>query len=211
MGALIGMTFGYPTVTFEAPAERMAAVRLHLPLPVKHDNLQTLPITHVYHTADPIPNGECIGSTSLCANFGFAMESKCHSGKTILYDTVGKLGWSSSVVTHRIATLTDDLLLEDWSKKVEKAKTKKSNKVNTSRWPWKKSGDKDEEDGNKDEEKLGAVPALTSERKCRGEIKKTKETIDIILLLLISNHTHSDCTDWTFYEDDDNFTIGLQV
>lgn len=174
LGALIGMTFGYPTVTFEAPAERMAAVRLHLPLPVKHDNMEALPITHVYHTADPIPNGECVGSTSLCANFGFAMESKCHSGKTILYDTIGKLGWSSSVVTHRIATLIDDLLTEDWDKKVKKAKAKtktaNTEKINTGRWPWSKSGDKDDEKGSHDgEEKLGAVPALISEKKCKGE------------------------------------------
>jgi lipase ATG15 len=171
LGALIGMTFGYPTVTFEAPAERMAAVRLHLPLPVKRHNMDALPITHVYHTADPIPNGECVGPTSLCANFGFAMESKCHAGKTILYDTVGKLGWSSSITTHRIATLTDDLLLEDWDKKVAKASPSTARPESTSwlsRWhlPWRKSGD--DEDGER-EEKLGAVPKLISENKCIGE------------------------------------------
>lgn len=177
LGALIGMTFGYPTVTFEAPAERMAAVRLHLPLPVKRDNMDALPITHVYHSADPIPTGECVGATSLCANFGFAMESKCHSGKTILYDTVGKLGWSSSITTHRITTLTDDLLAEDWDKKVSKANTKStsdSSKVAeeqqpwTSKWhlPWRKSGN----DDDKDAKSLGAVPKLISEKKCRGEL-----------------------------------------
>ena len=171
LGALIGMTFGYPTVTFEAPAERMAAVRLHLPLPVKHEDMDALPITHVYHTADPIPNGECIGATSLCANFGFAMESRCHSGKTVLYDTVGKLGWASSVVTHRIITLTDDLLTEDWDKKVEKAKGK-GRTVETASWlrrwrlPWSKTGD---DKGSDQSKKLGAVPALRSEKKCRGE------------------------------------------
>lgn len=56
LGAMLGMTFGNPTVTFEAPAERMAALRLHLPLPTKHGKLHELPITHVYHTADPIPS-----------------------------------------------------------------------------------------------------------------------------------------------------------
>jgi lipase ATG15 len=190
LGALIGMTFGYPTVTFEAPAERMAAVRLHLPLPVKHDNMDALPITHVYHTADPIPMGECIGATSLCANFGFAMESKCHSGKSILYDTIGKLGWSSSVVTHRIATLLDTVLDEDWDKKVEKAKAKAASlhqdnegKFWSSRWhlPWSKSG---KEDDKKQEEKLGSVPKLKSEKHCR------------------------DCTEWTFTDDDNKVTQG---
>ena len=164
------MTFGYPTITFEAPAERMAAVRLHIPLPVKHDDLDALPITHIYHTADPIPMGECVGATSLCVNFGFAMESRCHTGKTIMYDTVGKLGWSSSVVTHRIATLTDDILTEDWDKKVEKAAGGKNKKeeedVQQSRWhlSWSRTGKTQDK-----EAKLGPVPRMRSEKKCRGE------------------------------------------
>lgn len=93
------------------------------------------------------------------------MESRCHSGHTILYDTVEKLGWSSSVVTHRIATLVEDLLLEDWDKKVSKAKAKLNSKTQTSRWrlPWSRK-DQDEPD----EEKVGSVPRLRSEAKCRG-------------------------------------------
>lgn len=170
LGSLIGMTFGYPTVTFEAPAERMAATRLHLPLPVKHGKTDALPITHVYHTADPIPMGECVGATSLCANFGFAMESRCHSGKTILYDTVGKLGWASSVVTHRIATLVDELLDEDWDKKVAKAggkgKSDEQKSIGSRSWqlPWSR---KDEEEVPI--ERLGSVPRLRSEDDCVGE------------------------------------------
>lgn len=152
LGSLIGMTFGYPTVTFEAPAERMAALRLHLPLPRKHKGkLDALPITHVYHTGDPIPMGECVGAASLCANFGFAMESRCHAGKTILYDTVGKLGWSSSVVTHRINSLIDDILNEDWDKKVANGKASR------------KDG---ESDKDPEKEKLGPVPKLISEDDC---------------------------------------------
>jgi lipase ATG15 len=34
LSSLIGATFGAPVVTFEAPSERMAARRLHLPPPV---------------------------------------------------------------------------------------------------------------------------------------------------------------------------------
>lgn len=75
LGSLIGYTFGVPSVTFEAPAERMAAKRLHLPLPpgsVKRgdgkDGLREeveaegkwdpplLPVTHVFHSGDPIPS-----------------------------------------------------------------------------------------------------------------------------------------------------------
>ena len=34
LAALLGATFGAPVVAFEAPAERMASRRLHLPSPV---------------------------------------------------------------------------------------------------------------------------------------------------------------------------------
>jgi len=34
LASLVGITFGVPVVTFEPPGERMAAKRLHLPLPV---------------------------------------------------------------------------------------------------------------------------------------------------------------------------------
>ncbi len=58
LSSLIGMTFGIPTVTFEAPGERLAAMRLHLPMPPPRDPkdspISALPITHVYHNADPI-------------------------------------------------------------------------------------------------------------------------------------------------------------
>jgi len=47
---------------------------------------------------------------------GFALESKCHTGQTIIYDAVGKLGWSVDIRTHRIGTLIDRLLIPDWDK-----------------------------------------------------------------------------------------------
>lgn len=34
LASLLGVTFGAPVVTFEAPGEKMAAGRLHLPTPV---------------------------------------------------------------------------------------------------------------------------------------------------------------------------------
>jgi len=38
LAALLGATFGAPVVTFEAPAERMASRRLHLPSPVRRNS-----------------------------------------------------------------------------------------------------------------------------------------------------------------------------
>ncbi|KAG9118594.1 putative lipase atg15 [Ceratobasidium sp. 392] len=49
LASLIGLTFGAPVVTYEAVPERLAAQRLHLPMPPS-----TQHITHVYNTADPI-------------------------------------------------------------------------------------------------------------------------------------------------------------
>ncbi|KAG8807458.1 putative lipase atg15 [Serendipita sp. 399] len=109
LSGLLGITFGAPVVTFEAPGDKMPARRLHLPKPpeVQH-------VTHIFHTADPIPMGTCTGVLSSCAIAGFAMESRCHVGKKRVYDTVTRYGWSQDVRTHRIGVIIDRLLAEDW-------------------------------------------------------------------------------------------------
>ncbi|KAJ7257195.1 Alpha/Beta hydrolase protein [Mycena haematopus] len=109
LAALLGATFGVPVVAFETPGEKMAATRLHLPSPPS-----THHITHVYHTGDPIPMGTCTGVTSSCAMGGFALESKCHLGQRILYDTITKRGWSVDARQHGIQFIIDKLLNEDW-------------------------------------------------------------------------------------------------
>ncbi|KAG8890001.1 putative lipase atg15 [Tulasnella sp. 332] len=108
LAALLGLTFGAPVVAFEAPAERLPAQRLHLPSPPS-----TQHVTHLYHTADPVPMGVCNGVLSSCAIGGFAFETKCHTGRTILYDTVTKLRWGASIRTHPIGIVID-LLGQDW-------------------------------------------------------------------------------------------------
>ena len=73
LAALLGLTFGIPTVTFETPGDRLAAQRLHLPMPpaISWDDL---PLFHIGHTADPIFQGVCNGPASTCYYSGFAME-----------------------------------------------------------------------------------------------------------------------------------------
>ncbi|KAG6810704.1 hypothetical protein H0H92_010667 [Tricholoma furcatifolium] len=124
LASLIGVTFGAPVVAFEAPGERRAAQRLHLPSPAssnmkelanrRNHKPSTQHITHVYHTGDPIPLGVCTGVTSSCAIGGYALETSCHLGKTIRYDTVTKRNWSVSVSGHGIKFIIDKLLNEDW-------------------------------------------------------------------------------------------------
>jgi hypothetical protein len=60
----MGLTFGIPTVTFEAPPERLAAGRLHLPRPPGVD-YKDMNIWHFGHTADPVYMGICTVALSL--------------------------------------------------------------------------------------------------------------------------------------------------
>ncbi len=39
LASLVGQTFGVPVVAFEAPADRLASRRLHLPSPVRLSHL----------------------------------------------------------------------------------------------------------------------------------------------------------------------------
>ncbi|EJF56304.1 alpha/beta-hydrolase [Dichomitus squalens LYAD-421 SS1] len=108
LASLVGVTFGVPVVAFEAPAERLAASRLHLPSPpsVQH-------VTHVYNTGDPIPMGTCTGIGSTCNTVGVALETRCHLGQTIKYDTVSQLGWSANIIHHGISALIEGVLADD--------------------------------------------------------------------------------------------------
>ncbi|KAK9479470.1 Alpha/Beta hydrolase protein [Lipomyces japonicus] len=112
MAALLGRTYGVPTVAFEAPPERLAAERLHLPFPpvrsVAADQRQDLPtIWHFGNTADPIFMGVCNGPSSTCWIAGYAMETKCHSGLECVYDTVADKKWHVSISSHRIRAVID--------------------------------------------------------------------------------------------------------
>ncbi|KAJ8472665.1 hypothetical protein ONZ45_g16569 [Pleurotus djamor] len=118
LASLLGATYGYPAVAFEAPGERLAASRLHIPLPPPlpdhHSNISLrtapLPVTHVYHTADPIPQGACTGPFSACAQGGYALETRCHLGKSIVYDSVNVLGWRVDVRKHIIREVIEGVI-----------------------------------------------------------------------------------------------------
>lgn len=57
VAALLGLTFGLPTVAFEAPPERLAVDRLGLGLPDEGDDKGegwVNPVTNVFHTVRPL-------------------------------------------------------------------------------------------------------------------------------------------------------------
>ena len=57
--------------------------------------------------------GVCTGVSSTCALGGYALESKCHLGDVILYDTVTKRKSSVAIGNHAIRAVID-LLSEDF-------------------------------------------------------------------------------------------------
>ena len=113
--ALLGLTFGLPTTTFEAPGEALAAQRLGLtPPPGAHPNApQTRKYTgavHFGHTADPIFMGSCNAATSACTLGGYAMQTECHTGCVSRYDTVEDKGWRVGAGQHRIGNVIHSVI-----------------------------------------------------------------------------------------------------
>ncbi|KDR82104.1 hypothetical protein GALMADRAFT_240603 [Galerina marginata CBS 339.88] len=158
LAALMGATFGAPVVAFEAPAERLASQRLHLPRPPS-----THHITHVYHTADPIPMGTCTGVTSLCAIGGFALETRCHLGQVVLYDTVQKLGWSADVRNHPLKVIIDKILSDnaDWKDEFNGGIELEEEKgwLSALGWGWKRRrGEPSGGDGDEEKKPMREVP-----------------------------------------------------
>ncbi|KAF2268055.1 alpha/beta-hydrolase [Lojkania enalia] len=115
VSSFLGLTYGLPTVTFEAVPEAMPAARLGLPTPPGHQvgALQTRRMTggyHFGHTADPVYMGTCNKASSSCTFGGYAMQSVCHTGFKCVYDTVGDLGWRVGIGTHKIVEVIKDVL-----------------------------------------------------------------------------------------------------
>jgi lipase ATG15 len=104
MASLMGLTFGFPVVTFEAPGELLPAKRLGL---TKKHGPEAY---HFGHTADPVFMGACNGWTSSCGIAGYAFESQCFTGKRCVYDTVGDYGWHLNIANHRINTVITEVL-----------------------------------------------------------------------------------------------------
>ncbi|KIW66776.1 hypothetical protein PV04_06071 [Phialophora macrospora] len=104
IASLMGLRFNIPSVSIEAPPQRLAAERLRLALPPRSADY------HIGNTADPIFMGACNGYFSSCSVAGFAFESQCHTGKRCVYDTVQDKGWRLSIANHRINVVIPQIL-----------------------------------------------------------------------------------------------------
>jgi lipase ATG15 len=115
VSSLLGMTFGLPVVTFEAPGEALAAKRLGLPSPPGSDpngpqDRRYTGSVHVGNTADPVFMGSCNGATATCTLGGYAMETQCHTGLECVYDTVEDYGWRVGIGNHKIHVVIDSVI-----------------------------------------------------------------------------------------------------
>ncbi|KAL8694657.1 MAG: hypothetical protein Q9218_000752 [Villophora microphyllina] len=107
VSSMLGLTFGLPVTTFEAPGEALAAARLGLPAPPNsHPSAPQSRLNtgayHFGHTADPIFMGSCNAATSACTLGGYAMETQCHTGHVCAYDTVKDKNWRVTASWHSI-------------------------------------------------------------------------------------------------------------
>ncbi|KAF4630040.1 hypothetical protein G7Y89_g8102 [Cudoniella acicularis] len=115
VSSLIGLTYGIPSVTFEAIPDALPANRLGLPVPpgVDPDRPGQREFTGGYHfgqNADPIYMGTCNGATASCSYAGYALESACHTGRECVYDVVKNNGTRVSIITHKIIWVIDNII-----------------------------------------------------------------------------------------------------
>lgn len=107
VGSLLGLTYQLPTVTYEAPPERLPAYRLGLLAPSDGDYIGPY---HFGNTADPVYMGTCNGLFASCTLGGYAFESQCHSGVRCVYDTVNDLQWHQIISHHSIEPVIKDVI-----------------------------------------------------------------------------------------------------
>ncbi|GAA6004764.1 triglyceride lipase ATG15 [Rhodotorula paludigena] len=209
IAAMLSRTYGVPSISFESPGDLLPARRLHLPLPpANHSRNATHPsggdksparslddelTTHVFHTADPIANGQCRGTISTCGIAGFALESKCHTGKSIKYDTVGRLGWSTDIRTHPIHVVIEKLLIDDWGVKPDEVAAQRAGGDEASSWfgwwPGRGSKKPSEDDGGKGAGEGGDKDEEEDDGQNGGKGVPEPHFED---------ETCSDCSKWTF-------------
>ncbi len=121
-------------------------------------------------------------ATGVCYAGGYALEARCHTGESIIYDTVGKLNWAVDARTHRIGTLVNQVLNEDWEEPPPDSEIEQSEQSSFSvsawfRWGWpggrkKKQPTEDEPEpeptppSGERKRNPNAVPKATSEEEC---------------------------------------------
>ncbi|KAF9149961.1 putative lipase atg15 [Linnemannia schmuckeri] len=113
VASLLGIRKGYPVFTYSSPGDARYGQKVGLVKPnLKESDLEKMPVWQFGHTGDPIYMGTCNGATSSCYSAGYAMETKCHLGRTCVYDTMTELGWRQNIQGHTIFKFIS--VVENW-------------------------------------------------------------------------------------------------
>jgi lipase ATG15 len=104
LASVASRIYNKPAVTFETPGDKH-----YLNLINMNQNTQ---VFHFGHNADPIFTGNC-GRT--CSMIGYNIDTKCHTGYTCMYDAKEKLGYSESILNHRIEYIVKNVI-PNWEK-----------------------------------------------------------------------------------------------
>lgn len=147
---------------------------------------------------------QCTGTLSTCNLVGFALESKCHTGQSIVYDAVGKLGWSVDIRTHRIGVIIDKLLVADWDGEDGKegvVDTKKAEKPSLAPaqrswlWPWPGRRRRNESDSPAEPTSSTTSSQLPDPTQPPKDRKKSHVPPPK------TDHKCLDCFKWEFFDD----------
>ena len=97
------------------------------------------------------------------------METSCHTGQTILYDTVTVKGWAVDLRTHRIGEIINKVLADPWPVEDPPKKVEGDGEVRAW-WGWGRKGPKpgqgEDDNSGDDWEKHGGVPTARAESDC---------------------------------------------
>jgi len=118
--------------------------------------------------------GTCTGVTSLCSIGGFALESRCHNGQVILYDTVQMLGWSVNIRNHLIKTVVDRLFADDadwkaeFNGEIDDGGKDGNGWFSTLGWGWRRKPDEGPEGGDEPKRPMREVPLARPANEVEG-------------------------------------------
>jgi len=105
IATLMGIEYNKTVVTFESPGEKHYIDLLGLDYTYVQDK-----IYHFGHNADTLFTGKCHGISSLCYLGGYMIYTKCHIGNVCEYDSIGNLGLSDSILTHKLKYVIDHVM-----------------------------------------------------------------------------------------------------
>ena len=101
LASMMGLTYNKIAVAFESPGDKHYIDLVGLG-DIPSDN-----IYHFGHDADPLFIGNC-GMT--CSSLGYYVDTKCHVGNTCLFKAKEKLGYSESILKHRIDYVINNIM-----------------------------------------------------------------------------------------------------